>query len=165
MRLRWHTIYLSFLITFEPTNWVHQVKRGSVEGRMWITPHKKRTWLNIYRVVRRSSFCYLYSLISNSFTVLMWRQTDEPTFCIQHFFCPWGYQTAGQMRTGRWCSPVSAETGSRIRNVAQRHSWDWINVTETKCNLSSFQVDVLQVAVVEVQVAAVTLLISEIHHV
>lgn len=44
--------------------------------------------------------------------------------------------------------------------------WKLMITAETERRyLSSLQVDVLQVAVVEIQIAAVSLLISEVHHV
>lgn len=91
-----------------------------------------------------------------------------PTFCIQHSSCLWGCQKAGRMKTGKRCTRVSV--GEEHRNQVKKKIFSFSRnslSTQTRrdLNLGALQVDVLQVAVVEVEVAAVSFLVGELYQV
>lgn len=95
---------------------------------------------------------------------------DGPTFCIQHFSCPWGCRTAGRRPTGTWCTQVSAQRDSRVTGSKKRSRFKFKGEEQYDADLKdhhlgSLQVDVLQIAVVEVEVTAISFLISELHQV
>lgn len=107
-------------------------------------------------------------ILTSIYTVSSQFKPVRPTFCIQHFSGLWGCRTAGRMRTGMWCTPVSVceEKTMWLKIQPWFPSTAQITLTLPKDpNLNSLQVDVLQVAVVEVEIAAVSFLVSELHQV